>query len=127
MKIREILDALKPLDEQAQMVCVAPSAGLRSRISVVGQVLTNIPGAVLGDRKPYLPEKTLGAFKNKLAIFDTQFENNDFLMESSNEIGGDLYEVRYYKLTHIRMEDGLIVLHSEEDEIEELRAIHQGP
>jgi hypothetical protein len=57
MKIKNILDELKFVDENAQMLCVAPSAELRSRIYLVGQVLENIPGVVLGEREPHLREK----------------------------------------------------------------------
>ena len=125
MKIKNILDELRFTDETAQMICVVPSVDLRSRIYVVGQVLENIPGVVLGDREPHLREKTVGTFKEELTTFDAQFEENDFLMESTHEINEETYEVRYYKLTHIKNEGGEVVLHSEEGELQELREIHQ--
>ena len=127
MNIKNILDELKFADENAQMICVAPSAELRSRIYVVGQVLENIPGVVLGEREPHLREKTVGTFREELKTFGAQFEENDFLMESTHEINEEIYEVRYYKLTHIRHEGGEVVLHSEVGELQELREIHQEP
>ncbi len=127
MKIKNILDELRFVDESSQMICVAPSAGLKSRIYVVGQVLENIPGVVLGEREPHLREKTVGTFKEELTTFGPQFEGSDFLMESTHEINEETYEVRYYKLTHIRSEGGDVVLHSEDGEIQELREIHTEP
>lgn len=127
MNINNILDELKYIDDNAQMLCVAPSAGLSSRIYVVGQVLENIPGVVLGDREPFLREKTVGTFKDELRTFGEQFAKNDFLMESTCEINEEVYQFRYYKLTHIKSEGGEVVLHSEEGEIQELREIHQDP
>ncbi len=125
MKIENILDELKFADEAAQMICVAPRAGLRSRIYVVGQVLENIPGVVLGDREPHLREKTVGSFLRELKTFGPQFSGSDFLMESTNELNKDTYEVRYYKLTHIKQQDGEVVLHSEGGDLQELRETHQ--
>ena len=127
MKIKNILDELRFVDESAQMICVVPSADLRSRIYVVGQVLENIPGVVLGEREPHLREKTVGTFREELKAFGENFQLNDFLMESTHEINEEIYEVRYYKLTHIRSEAGEVVLHSEVGEIQGLREIHQEP
>ena len=127
MKIKNILDELRFADESAQMICVAPSADLRSRIYVVGQILENIPGVVLGEREPHLREKTVGTFREELKTFGEQFEESDFLMESTHEINEETYEIRYYKLTHIRNDGGEVVLHSEAGEIQELREIHQEP
>jgi hypothetical protein len=127
MKIKNILDELKFVDENAQMLCVAPSAELRSRIYLVGQVLENIPGVVLGEREPHLREKTVGTFREELKNFGAQFDENDFLMESTYEINEEIYEIRYYKLTHIRYEGGEVVFHSEVGELQELRKIHQEP
>ena len=127
MKIKNILDELRFADENAQMICVAPSAELKSRIYVVGQVLENIPGVVLGDREPHLREKTVGTFREELKTFGPQFEENDFLMESTHEINEETYEVRYYKLTHIKHEGGEVVLRSEVGELQKLREIHQEP
>ena len=127
MNIKNILDKLKFSDDNAQMICVVPNAGLTSRIYVVGQVLENIPGVVLGDREPYLREKTVGTFKEELQTFGAQFDENDFLMEFTHEINVEMYELRYYKLTHIKIEDGEVVLHSEEGELQNLRELHQEP
>lgn len=127
MKIKNILDELKFVDENAQMICVAPSAELRSRIYVVGQVLEHIPGVVLGEREPHLREKTVGTFREELKTFGAQFYENDFLMESTHELNEEIYEIRYYKLTHIRHEGGEVVLHSEVGELKKLREIHQEP
>ncbi|WP_444912350.1 hypothetical protein [Microbulbifer sp. PAAF003] len=127
MKIKNILDELRFADENVQMICVAPSADLRSRIYVVGQVLENILGVVLGKREPHLREKTVGTFREELKTFGSQFEENDFLMESMHQINEEIYEVRYYKLTHIRQEGGEVVLYSEIGELQELREIHQEP
>ena len=127
MKIKNILDELKFIDESAQMICVVPSAGLRSRIYIVGQVLENIPSVVLGDREPHLREKTVGTFKEELNTFGPRFKENDFLMESTHEINEEMYEVRYYKLTHIKNVGGEVVLHSEEGELQELRETYQEP
>tara|TARA_R110001592_G_C12570670_1_gene692293 strand:+ start:71 stop:463 length:393 start_codon:yes stop_codon:yes gene_type:complete len=127
MKIKNILDELRFADRTAQIICVVPSADLRSRIYVVGQVLENIPGVVLGDREPYLREKTVGIFKDELTTFGVQFGENDFLIESTHETNEDTYEVRYYKLTHIKNEAGEVVLYSADGELQDLREIHQEP
>ena len=125
MKIKNILDELKFANDAAQMSCVVPSVGLRSRIYVVGQVLENIPGVVLGDREPHLREKTVGTFKKELRTFGARFEESDFHMESTHEINEDIYEIRYYKLTHIKIENNEIALYSETGELHEIRETHQ--
>tara|TARA_R110001592_G_scaffold363371_2_gene685892 strand:- start:26345 stop:26737 length:393 start_codon:yes stop_codon:yes gene_type:complete len=124
MNIKTVLDELKFADETAQMVCLIPSAGIRSRIYVVGQVLENMPGVVLGDREPHLREKTVGIFREELTTFGAQFAENDFLMESTHEIDEKIYELRYYKLTHIEIEAGEVVLYSQKGELQELRETH---
>jgi hypothetical protein len=127
MNIENILNELKFADEDAQMICMIPSAGIKSRIYIVGQVQENIPGVVLGDREPYLREKTLGTFIEELKTFCTDFLHNDFLIESTHELCEKEYEIRYYKLTHIKVDSGEIVLHSKDGELRELREIHQEP
>ena len=127
MNIESILNELKFADENAQMICVVPSAGISSRIYVVGQVIENMPGVVLGDREPHLREKTVGIFKEELNTFDAQIAENEFLIEYTHEVNKEIYDLRYYKLTHIRVEAGEVVLHSEEDELHELRETHQNP
>jgi hypothetical protein len=127
MKIESILNELKSADETAPMICLVPSAGLKSRIYVVGQVQENVPGVVLGDREPYLREKTVGTFINELKTFGSKFVSNDFLMESTHEVNAENYELRYYKLTHIEFEAGEVVLKSNEGELQELREVHQEP
>ena len=86
MNIENILNELKFADEDAQMICTVPSAGIKSRIYVVGQVKENVPGVILGDREPYLREKTLGTFIEELKTFGTDFLHNDFLIESTHEL-----------------------------------------
>ena len=66
MKIRELLDALSLADEHAHICCVVSVVDLRSRIYAVGQVAENIPGLVLGQREPFLREKTVGILRNEL-------------------------------------------------------------
>ena len=127
MNIESILNELKFADKNAQMICTVPSAGLKSRIYVVGQVQENVPGVVLGNRDPYLREKTLGTFIDELKTFGPEFLENDFLMESTHKLSEEEYDVCYYKLTHIKVVTGEIVLHSEEGELCELREIHQEP
>ncbi|KZN70393.1 hypothetical protein [Pseudoalteromonas luteoviolacea] len=127
MKIKNILDELRFADENSQIICVVPSAELRSRIYIVGQVLENTPGVVLGERGPHLREKTVGNVREELKTFGARFEESDFLIESTHEINEEKYEVRYYKLTHIRQESGEVVLHSEIGELQELREVHQEP
>ena len=127
MNIKSLLNELRSADDSSQMICTVPSAGLRSRIYGVGQVLENIPGVVLGEREPNLREKTVGSFRDELKTFGNKFEENDFLMEFTNEINEETYEIRYYKLTHVKIEGGKVVLHSETGELQELREIHQEP
>ncbi len=92
---------------------------------MVGQVLKNIPGVVLGERQPYLHEKTVDIFKQELTIFGPQFHEKDFLIESIQDITDESFESRYYKLTDIKSLRGEVVLHCAEGEILELRVIHQ--
>ncbi len=127
MKIKDILNELRFVDETAQMICVAPSVGLRSRIYAVGQVLENIPGVVLGEREPHLREKTVGSFKEELATFAALFWEHDFLIEASHEVNEATYEIRYYKLTHIKNDGNEVVLYSEDGELQQLRETHQEP
>jgi hypothetical protein len=127
MNIESILDELKFAPEEDQMTCVVPSAGIKSRIGAVGQVKRNMPGVMLGNREPYLREKTVGIFREELATFGSNFDDNDFLMQSTYEINEEIYELRYYKLTHIKVEAKEVVLHSAEGELEELRETHQEP
>ncbi len=127
MNIRNVLDELKFADEKSQMICVIPSAGIRSRIYIVGQLLENIPGVDLGDREPHLREKTVGVFREELMTFGPRFAENDFLIESTHEVNEESYELRYYRLTNIKIDDGEVVLLSEEDELRELRETHEEP
>ncbi|MDW6004427.1 hypothetical protein [Vibrio mangrovi] len=127
MNIENILNELNFADESLPMICSVPSVGLKSRIYIVGQVQENIPGVIIGDREPYLREKTLGVFKDELKTFGPRFLKSDFLMESTHEFNEEEYEVRYYELTHIKIEAGEVVLLSEKDELFELREIHRKP
>jgi len=127
MNVESIFNELKFADKNAQMICSVSNVALKSRIYVVGQVQENIPGVVLGDREPYLREQTLGTFIDELRTFGPEFLENDFLIESTHELSEEAYEVRYYKLTHIKIEAREIVLHSEDGELHELREIHQEP
>lgn len=114
MKIEGMLKKLKFADENTQMICSVPSEGLKSRIYVVGQVLENTPGVVLGEREPILREKSVGTFVKELKTFGPRFKENDFLMASTHELSDHEYEVRYYKLSHITVEAGVVVLLSKE-------------
>jgi hypothetical protein len=125
MKIKHILEELELADDDAQMICVVPNVRLKSRIYVVGQVLENIPGVVLGNREPHLREKTVGTFKEELCMFSPRFEESDFLFESTHKINERTYEIRFYKLTYIKIENGEVVLYSQAGELEELRETHR--
>lgn len=127
MKIRNILNELKLADENAQILCSVPSVGLESRIYIVGQVHTNVPGVTLGDRELHLREKSVGAFISELKTFGSRFQESEFLMESTHDLNEEEYEVRYYKLTHIKISAREVVFHSEEGEVLELREVHREP
>jgi hypothetical protein len=127
MKIKHILEKLELADDDAQMICVVPNVRLKSRIYVVGQVLKNIPGVILGNREPHLREKTVGTFKKELCNFGLRFEESDFLFESTHKINERTCEIRFYKLTHIKIENGEVVLYSQSGELEELRETHREP
>lgn len=127
MNIENILHKLQLADENLQMICTIPSAGVKSRIGTVGQLQRNIPGVMLGDREPYLREKTVGTFRKELATFGSNFSESHFLMESTHEINEETYELRYYKLTHINVDEKEVILHSAEGELKELREVRQEP
>ncbi len=127
MNIEMIIDELKFIDESAQIRCSVQVAGIESRIYVVGQVQPDTPGVVLGEREPNLRDKNVGTFIKELKAFGDEFQGNDFLFESSYDLNDKSYELRYYKLTHVEVSAGGVVLASTLDELVELREYHQEP
>lgn len=127
MKINQILDELRFVDRSAQIKCCVPKDEIDSKIYVTGQVQPDIPGVVLGEREPYLREKTIGDFIDELTTFGEEFKNNDFLIEASRDIDDTKYELRYYKLTNIDIHFGEVVLNSELSELVKLRKVYESP
>ena len=125
MKITQVLDELKFVDESAQIKCSVPKANIESRVNIVGQVKHNTPGVILGEREPYLREKIIGTFIEELKTFGKKFQGNEFLIEVSHDLNAQSYELRYYKLTHVEVKNNEVVLISTSDELLELREFHQ--
>jgi len=125
MNIEKILNEIRFINEDLQIICSIPSANIRSRIYLVGQVQEDIPGVVLGNREPELREKTIGEFKKELTTFGNEFSENHFLIESTLKINKINYELRYYKLTHIKVKSSEVILYSETGEVTELRELLQ--
>ncbi len=123
MKIFDIIEQLKDVDESYQLLCILPEIDLKSRIYVVGQLKENIPGIQLAEREPYLREKTLGTFIGELDTFEESFQNNDFLIGFDYQLNKDQYESRYYQLTDIEIIDEQVIFYSNTGELVELREI----
>ena len=119
MKINQILDALKSVDDDLLLRCKIPSANIDSRIYLIGQVIEDTVGANLGEREPYLRENDVSVLKISLNGFnEVNFQNNDFLLQFEDE---GSCEFRYYKLTDIEINTNELLLISNEDELSSLR------
>lgn len=127
MKLSEIIEKLSGVDEKLQVKCLIGSMNLESNVYIVGQVRPSYPGAVLGDREPYLREKVLGDFVRELGTFGDKFQENDFLFEHTVDIDEKFYELWYFQLSNINWNERYLFLESSIDEIIEFRKRHENP
>ena len=124
MKLAEIIEILSGVNKHLRVRCFLDSVGLASNVYVVGQVRPDFPGVVLGDREPHLREKVSGEFAKELKIFSERFQENDFLLEQTIDIDEQRYEVRYFKLTGVKVENEALLLESEQAELVGFREEH---
>lgn len=112
MKITELLEKLSLVDRNLPVKCRITSDGVGSNICVVGQVRPSFPGVRLGDREPYLREKVAGGFIDELKTFGDEFQDKEFLLESTLESNKGYYEVRYFPLTLVEVAKSEVTLTS---------------
>lgn len=127
MNIEKILTALQSADDKLAISCAISSVGLRSRIDIVGQVKSDTPGATIGEREPYLREKTVAEFKQELQSFGADYQGNDFLLVLTHELNQAEYELRYFALTQINIAADEVLLLAEKGERVALREHYQEP
>ena len=127
MNIAQIVNELKFVDSSSLIMCKIEKAGIDSRVDVIGQLKTNVPGAVLGEREPYLREKSVGELLEELATFGSNFQSNNFLLQHSYEVDENNYELRYFELSCIEVSEGQLVLVSTDGELQDLREHHEEP
>ncbi|MFK3865230.1 hypothetical protein [Pseudoalteromonas rhizosphaerae] len=124
MILSEIIEKLVGVDETLRVNCSISSMGLISNVYVVGQVRPDYPGVVLGDREPHLREKIAGEFVKKLKTFGERFQENEFLLEQTIDIDKTKYEVRYFKLSDVKLESKALLLNASQGEVVEFREEH---
>jgi hypothetical protein len=127
MKIKQILDEIKFVDRDLPISCSIVTDQVNSNIYVVGKVRLNTPGVVLGNREPYLREKTVGSFITELKTFGESCQHNDFLFQHSVDLSNRSYEFRFYKLTKIILDHKKVLFVSTLGELIELREQHEQP
>ncbi|NVJ61953.1 MAG: hypothetical protein HWE27_16295 [Gammaproteobacteria bacterium] len=121
MKLAEIIEKLSTVNENLPVKCSLYSIGLTSNVYTVGQVKRDFPGVVLGDREPHLREKVSGEFAIELKTFAERFQENDFLLEQTVDIDEKRYEVRYFKLSDVKVNSEAVLLVSALEELIEFR------
>lgn len=124
MKITEIQNALKLLDDQASMFCTISEYKIKTRIYVVAQVKENIPGFCLGEREPYMRELTVSNVKESLLSFGDRFMAHDFLFQYQYDVDEKHYEMRYFQLTDIDVSNGEVIFNASLPELCALREKH---
>ncbi|MEH6346703.1 MAG: hypothetical protein V7785_16540 [Bermanella sp.] len=127
MNIAQIVSELKFIESSSLIMCKIEKADLESRVGCIGQLQTHVPGAVLGEREPYLREKNVGVLREELATFGSEFQNNSFLLQYAFEVDDRNYELRYFELSHIEVSEGQPILVSTGEELLELREHHEEP
>ena len=125
MNLSEIVEKLEEVDQSLPVKCILASIGLISNVYVVGQVRPDFPGVILGDREPYLREKVSGDLIQELKTFGDRFQDNDFLLEQTIDIDEKHYEVRYFKLSGVKIDNGALILEATERELVEFREEHE--
>ncbi len=94
---------------------------------MVGQVQSDTPGATIGEREPYLREKTVAEFKQELQSFGAAYQGNNFLLVLTHELNQAEYELRYFALTQINIAADEVLLLAEKGELVALREHYQEP
>ena len=125
MKLAELIEKLYTVDENLRVKCFLDSIDLTSNVNVVAQVRPSFPGVILGDREPYLREKLSGEFTKELKTFGDRFQENDFLLEQTIDIDEKRYEVRYFKLSGIKLDGKVLLLEASQGELLEFREEHE--
>ena len=124
MTLPELLHHLSDAPAQAPVMCHLEHPKLRSRIYIVGQVQPSVPGAVLGNREPYLREKDAGTLTRELTTFGPRFHHAHFLLEHTEERPDGTYMVRYYRVDRVDVGAEEVVLVSTRGAVEELSEHH---
>jgi len=124
MNLSEIVEKLEEVDQSLPVKCILASIDLTSNVYVVGQVRPDFPGVILGDREPYLREKVSGDFIKELKTFGESLQDNDFLLEQTIDIDEKHYEVRYFKLSGVKVDNGALILEATQRELVEFREEH---
>jgi len=117
MNLSEIVEKLEEVDQSLPVKCILASIDLTSNVYVVGQVRPDFPGVILGDREPYLREKVSGDFIKELKTFGESLQDNDFLLEQTIDIDEKHYEVRYFKLSGVKVDNGALILEATQREL----------
>ena len=125
MILSEIIEKLSGVNENLRVECSLSSIGLTSNVSIVGQVRPDFPGVIIGDREPHLREKVSGDFIKELKTFGDRFQENDFLLEQTIDIDETRYEVRYFKLSDIKLDYEVLLLSASQCEVVEFREEHE--
>ena len=127
MKIANILENLEQSSGSELVYCSIPFMDVMTEVYVVGQVQTDVPGIVLGEREPYLSHKTILEFIAELRTFGTRFQNSDFVIELAHILNDKEYELRYYRLNHIEIAESSVTLFTENSEVCDFRERYVEP
>ena len=125
MILSEIIEKLSGVDENLRVECSLNSVGITSNVYVVGQVRPGFPGVILGDREPHLREKISGDFIKEVKTFGDRFQENDFLLEQTIDIDETRYEIRYFKLSDVKLDSEVLLLNASQGEVVEFREEHE--
>ncbi|NIY94621.1 hypothetical protein [Vibrio diazotrophicus] len=127
MKIANILENLEQLSGSELVYCSIPFMDVLTEVYVVGQVQTDVPGIVLGEREPYLSHKTVLEFITELRTFGARFQNSEFLIELTHILNDKEYELRYYRLNRIEIAESSVTLFTENSEVCDFRERYVEP
>ncbi|OBT31559.1 hypothetical protein [Vibrio splendidus] len=127
MEIANILESLEQISGSELVYCSIPFMDVMTEVYVVGQVQTDVPGIVLGEREPYLSHKTVSEFIAELRTFGARFQNSDFLIELTHILNDKEYELRYYRLNRIEIAESSVTLFTENSEVYDFRERYVEP